>query len=128
LGQGQAPVLSAQNRCTTIPRLTPVLGQGARVSPLSIPEDNSAEMGVRFCIMVRSYRFSSLYIRSILISDFLAARALYNYTAAIPEELGFSKGDILAVLRLQDDGWWEAEVTGTYGHPGLVPGNYLQNL
>ncbi|OKL63151.1 hypothetical protein UA08_01606 [Talaromyces atroroseus] len=56
------------------------------------------------------------------------ARALYSYTAAIPEELGFSKGDILAVLRLQDDGWWEAEVTTGRGHPGLVPSNYLQSI
>ncbi|KAK4696241.1 hypothetical protein P7C71_g1641, partial [Lecanoromycetidae sp. Uapishka_2] len=54
------------------------------------------------------------------------ARALYLYRAAIPEELSFAKGDILAVLRLQDDGWWEAEVTGKKGGPGLVPSNYLQ--
>ena len=57
------------------------------------------------------------------------ARAIYSYTAAIPEELTFSKGDILAVLRLQDDGWWEAEVResakGSRGL-GLVPSNYLQ--
>ncbi|PGH17813.1 hypothetical protein AJ79_00954 [Helicocarpus griseus UAMH5409] len=56
------------------------------------------------------------------------ARAMYSYTAAIPEELGFTKGDILAVLRHQDDGWWEAEVTGPQrSRPGLVPSNYLQN-
>lgn len=54
------------------------------------------------------------------------ARALYSYTAAIPEELGFTKGDILAVIRLQDDGWWEAEVTSNRARPGLVPSNYLQ--
>ena len=48
------------------------------------------------------------------------------YRAAIPEELSFSKGDILAVTRYQDDGWWEAEVTGKQGRPGLVPSNYLQ--
>ncbi|ATY67050.1 SH3 domain [Cordyceps militaris] len=39
------------------------------------------------------------------------ARALYMYQAVIPEELGFAKGDILGVLRHQDDGWWEAEET-----------------
>ncbi|KAF3801688.1 Septation protein imp2 [Colletotrichum gloeosporioides] len=39
----------------------------------------------------------------------LVTKALYMYQAAIPEELGFSKGDFLAVLRHQDDGWWEAE-------------------
>jgi hypothetical protein len=56
----------------------------------------------------------------------LAARAMYGYNAQIPEELGFQKGDILAVLRLQDDGWWEAEAVGKSGRPGLVPSNYLQ--
>ncbi|KAF2500823.1 hypothetical protein BU16DRAFT_523574 [Lophium mytilinum] len=55
------------------------------------------------------------------------ARAMYMYQAQIPEELSFAKGDILAVLRLQDDGWWEAQVIGKNGRPGLVPSNYLQN-
>ena len=59
------------------------------------------------------------------------ARALYSYAAAIPEELTFAKGDILAVLRLQDDGWWEAQVKESVkgsrvGDLGLVPSNYLQ--
>ncbi|KAI1290470.1 hypothetical protein F5Y03DRAFT_378324 [Xylaria venustula] len=55
------------------------------------------------------------------------ARALYMYQAAIPEELGFAKGDILAVLRHQDDGWWEAEIHSGNGagQGGLVPSNYL---
>lgn len=50
------------------------------------------------------------------------------YQAAIPEELGFNKGDTLAVLRHQDDGWWEAEIhSGSgVGRSGLVPSNYLQ--
>jgi SH3 domain len=58
-----------------------------------------------------------------------AARALYSYSAAIPEELSFSKGDVLAVLRLQDDGWWEAQIEKGrqgVGMAGLVPSNYLQ--
>ncbi|KAL7820593.1 hypothetical protein V8C26DRAFT_392653 [Trichoderma gracile] len=54
------------------------------------------------------------------------ARAMYMYQAAIPEELGFAKGDYLAVFRHQDDGWWEAEVHGGNGQVGLVPSNYLQ--
>lgn len=53
---------------------------------------------------------------------------MYSYTAVIPEELGFLKGDILAVIRMQDDGWWEAEVTNSRGRPGLVPSNYLQGI
>lgn len=47
------------------------------------------------------------------------------YQAAIPEELSFAKGDVLAVLRLQDDGWWEAEIVKQPGKRGLVPSNYL---
>ncbi|KAK6442649.1 formin-binding protein [Oleoguttula sp. CCFEE 5521] len=55
------------------------------------------------------------------------SRAMYTYPAAIPEELSFTKGDVLAVLRLQDDGWWEAEVVGGKGgRAGLVPSNYLK--
>lgn len=73
-----------------------------------------------------------ILVRRLLISvssdaNFYTARALYMYQAAIPEELSFAKGDVLAVLRLQDDGWWEAEVAGKNGRPGLVPSNYLQN-
>jgi hypothetical protein len=57
----------------------------------------------------------------------IAARAMYMYQAQIPEELGFAKGDILAVLRHQDDGWWEAETAGkATAARGLVPSNYLQ--
>lgn len=56
------------------------------------------------------------------------ARAMYMYSAAIPEELSFAKGDTLAILRLQDDGWWEAEIAGKIGRPGLVPSNYLQKI
>jgi hypothetical protein len=61
-----------------------------------------------------------------LCANGAVARALYMYQAAIPEELGFAKGDILAILRHQDDGWWEATVQGGNGMVGLVPSNYLQ--
>lgn len=53
------------------------------------------------------------------------ARALYTYTAQIPEELSFTKGDVLAILRHQDDGWWEAEHTKRNVRPGLIPSNYM---
>jgi len=55
------------------------------------------------------------------------ARAKYTYQAVIPEELSFGKGDKLAILRYQDDGWWEAELADS-GRAGLVPSNYLQPL
>ncbi|KAB2577057.1 Cell division control protein [Lasiodiplodia theobromae] len=55
------------------------------------------------------------------------SRAMYMYQAQIPEELSFNKGDVLAITREQDDGWWEAEVLSKPGRLGLVPSNYLQN-
>jgi len=59
-----------------------------------------------------------------LLTVLKTARAVYTYVAAIPEELSFSKGEVLAVLRCQDDGWWEAELPKS-GKRGLVPSNYL---
>ena len=68
-----------------------------------------------------------------VLTQLVIARAIYAYAAAIPEELSFAKGDMLAVLRLQDDGWWEAEVVERSDGRraggrarGLVPSNYLQ--
>ncbi|PQE06482.1 cell division control protein [Rutstroemia sp. NJR-2017a WRK4] len=70
--------------------------------------------------------YSVILINDPMLTDYLA-RALYMYQAAIPEELSFAKGDVLAVMTHQDDGWWEAEVAGKNGRAGLVPSNYLQN-
>lgn len=52
----------------------------------------------------------------------ILAKALYDYSAAIPEECSFRKGDIVLVTKTQDDGWWVGEIAGS--HPviqGLVP-------
>ncbi len=83
--------------------------------------DSSQETVVRLYILVSSLNLSSFF--KLLT---IKARAMYMYQAAIPEELSFAKGDVLAVLRLQDDGWWEAELAGKSDRRGLVPSNYLQ--
>ena len=77
----------------------------------------------------RLFQALKIFDINLLIKCANPARALYSYTAAIPEELSFTKGDTLAVLRLQDDGWWEAEISKgrqNIGMAGLVPSNYLQ--
>ncbi|OLL23019.1 Cell division control protein 15 [Neolecta irregularis DAH-3] len=52
-------------------------------------------------------------------------KALYDYQAAIDEEIGFCKDDVLIVLRTQDDGWWEGEVMGQRrARRGLFPSNF----
>ncbi|CAN6651527.1 hypothetical protein TRVA0_025S00782 [Trichomonascus vanleenenianus] len=55
-------------------------------------------------------------------------KAAYDYRAAIPEEVSFRKGDMLLVLRMQEDGWWEVEVYGSRGRFGLAPSNFLINI
>ncbi|BFZ65236.1 formin-binding protein [Saitoella coloradoensis] len=53
-------------------------------------------------------------------------RALYDYKAAMAEEIGFNKNDVLMVLRKQPDGWWEGEVVEPTRkrERGLFPSNY----
>ncbi|KAL1915030.1 uncharacterized protein VTP21DRAFT_7735 [Calcarisporiella thermophila] len=56
-------------------------------------------------------------------------QSLWSYTAAIPEEISFSRGDTLAVLHKLPDGWWEGEVVSpTKGKRGLFPSNYVKPL
>jgi hypothetical protein len=54
------------------------------------------------------------------------SRAAYDYRAAIPEEVSFRKGDIMLVMRMQEDGWWDVEVLNS-GRAGLAPSNFLVN-
>ena len=52
----------------------------------------------------------------------IVAKALYDYSAAIPEECSFRKGDVVLVTKTQDDGWWFGEIAGTRpAVQGLVP-------
>lgn len=100
------------------------LDLAARVLPTHL--DSIPVMGFRFCTLVSSSDSLFTPKMSFNLLTNTTARALYMYQAAIPEELGFGKGDYLAVLRHQDDGWWEAEVHNGNGRVGLVPSNYLQ--
>ena len=37
-------------------------------------------------------------------------KALYDYTASMPEEFSFTAGDIIAVTHTEPDGWWQGEL------------------
>ncbi|EPX72330.1 contractile ring protein Imp2 [Schizosaccharomyces octosporus yFS286] len=55
--------------------------------------------------------------------------ALYNYDAAIPEEISFQKGDTIAVIKLYEDGWWEGFVVGDDDHNrGQFPSNFVRQI
>lgn len=56
------------------------------------------------------------------------AKALYDYTAANPdEEVDLAEGDVVAVEYQADNGWWVGTNQRT-GRSGIFPGTYVEEL
>jgi len=51
------------------------------------------------------------------------ATAAFDYNAQSPDELSFSAGDQITILKKDDSGWWEGELNG---QKGWIPANYMQ--
>lgn len=49
--------------------------------------------------------------------------ALYDYVKDKEDELTFSAGSIIYVVKKNDDGWFEGVLDGS---AGLFPGNYVE--
>jgi len=49
--------------------------------------------------------------------------AIYDYSADKEDELSFTEGKTIYVLKKNDDGWWEGVMDGI---TGLFPGNYVE--
>ena len=49
--------------------------------------------------------------------------ALYDYSKDKEDELSFSAGTVIYVLKKNDDGWYEGVADGI---TGLLPGNYVE--
>lgn len=61
------------------------------------------------------------------------ARASFPFTSTLPAELSFTRKDILAIHRVQPDGWWKASLVSPsspspaeHTKTGLVPFNYFE--
>lgn len=50
-------------------------------------------------------------------------KALYPYKPNLTDELTLTPGDVLAVYRQQDDGWWLGECNGSVG---IFPATYVE--
>jgi len=61
------------------------------------------------------------FCRSVGI-DIDAVRALYDYTASIPEEFDFQASDIIAVTATPEDGWWSGQLLDENRR---VPGKHI---
>ena len=49
--------------------------------------------------------------------------AIYDYQQDKDDELSFNEGQVIYVIRKNDDGWWEGCMEGM---TGLFPGNYVE--
>lgn len=61
----------------------------------------------------------------VYVTEGIWARALYDYEAMTDEELTFTEGTLINILRKDengvDDGFWEGEINGKVGvFPSLV--------
>jgi hypothetical protein len=46
----------------------------------------------------------------ISVTHYSLVEALYDYMATTPEEFNFQKGDIIAVTKTPEDGWWSGRL------------------
>jgi len=53
------------------------------------------------------------------------AKALYEYGAQTQDELSFSEGDVIEIIRKDPGGWWEGEMNGKRG---WIPANYVEEF
>lgn len=51
-------------------------------------------------------------------------RAIYDYSAENADELTLREGELVYVVRRNDDGWYEGVLNGV---TGLFPGNYVED-
>ncbi|XP_013398393.1 protein enhancer of sevenless 2B-like [Lingula anatina] len=66
-------------------------------------------------------RTEKIQLKDMLSTD-TVVEALYDFTPEEPEELKFSKGDIIKVLSKEDENWWKGECNGKFG---LFPATYV---
>ena len=64
-----------------------------------------------------------LVFSSLSLSPSPSVEALYDYTKDKDDELSFTAGTVIYVVKKNDDGWYEGVADGV---TGLFPGNYVE--
>ncbi|XP_017551893.1 vinexin isoform X1 [Pygocentrus nattereri] len=62
---------------------------------------------------------------TVQVLEYGEAMALFNFTADLPVELSFRKGEVISITRRVDDHWLEGRIPGT-NRSGIFPVNYVQ--
>ena len=65
--------------------------------------------------------FPSNYVQEASSSENVTA--LYEYDAQEANELSFKEGDVIKIVKKNEDGWWLGELRGKQG---LLPSSYVQ--
>ena len=60
---------------------------------------------------------------SVILCNLYSVEALFDYTKDKEDELTFTAGTIIYVVKKNDDGWYEGTCGG---EAGLFPGNYVE--
>ncbi|XP_064596881.1 arf-GAP with SH3 domain, ANK repeat and PH domain-containing protein 2-like isoform X3 [Liolophura sinensis] len=55
-------------------------------------------------------------------------RALYHCTADNEDELSFQEGEIIVIIREEEEDWWEGEIEGDPNRRGLFPVSFVHIL
>lgn len=113
---------------------------GVSPSGSTIPQQTSKRPAIIFLLLA----FGVPYLMTILVNrakanvpaskqikDFEFAKAVHEFQAAQPGDLGFVAGEIIAVLsRVDDQGveseWWRGRKQD--GNVGVFPGNFVEVL
>ena len=62
------------------------------------------------------------FLKTFLIFLKTSVTAIYDYQKSREDELELKEGDVLFVIKKNDDGWYEGIKDGVQG---LFPGNYV---
>lgn len=71
--------------------------------------------------------FSSLSLQDMSENSVpqVLVKAKFTFQQTNEDELSFSKGDIIQVMRQEDGGWWEGSFNGK---SGWFPSNYVKEI
>lgn len=97
-------------------RASPHLSASSHVGPRSSMSTDFSETS--------SFISSAASNLSSVIGEF-SVLCLHDYEPTDPDQLRFRKGDILAILKTEDTGWWAAALGSTIG---WVPRGYVEPI
>ena len=69
------------------------------------------------------YKYLLDYSSQMGVANSGVVYSLFSYTAKDGDEMSFTEGERLTVVKRNDSGWWEAEKA--QGTRGLIPANYV---